>query len=136
MRESCWQMSELLKKKAEQILQFPLQTVERKTSTETTDDGRTIINHITIIKPINFAQRDAAIIAKVALEMAQGLYPSGSGRKQEPGAGERGMLVEDMEVIKRKRWIEAAPAILALMEAKMAKAQDGHDRNAAEPNAR
>jgi hypothetical protein len=136
MRETFWQMSELLKKKAEQILQFPLQTVERKTSTETTDDGRTIINHITIIKPSNFAQRDAAIIAKVALDMAQGLYPSGAGRKPEPGAGEAGMTVgEDIEVIRRKRWIDAAPALLALMEAKQAKLKGGEDENSAEPKA-
>ena len=60
----------------------------------------------------------------------------GVGRAPESGAGEGGMtLGEDIEVIRRKRWIDAAPALLALMEKKRAKAQDGQDGNSAEPKA-
>ena len=126
MRETYWQLSLQMVDKIKSILQFPLTQVERK-QTQTSEDGKTIINNYTTIKPINFSQRDAGIIAKVAFEMSKGVFPPGAGTTPEPQSGEGGMMVEDIEIIKRKRWIEAAPAILALLEEKSAELQSGQD---------
>jgi hypothetical protein len=134
MRETYWQLSMQVVDKIRQILLFPLQTVERK-QTQASEDGKTIINNITIIKPINFTQRDAGMMLKAAFEVTKGLFPPGAGTTPEPQTGEGGMMVEDIEVIKRKRWIDAAPALLALLEAKQAELESGQDGNSAEPSA-
>ena len=126
MRETYRQLSLQVVDKIKSILQFPLTQVERK-QTQTSEDGKTIINNYTIIKPINFTQRDAGIMLKAAFEVTKGVFPPGAGTTTEPQTGEGGMMVEDIEIIKRKRWIEAAPAILALLEEKNAELQSGQD---------
>ena len=134
--EKDWQKSELLDKKVNEILMLPVTTVERKQAEES-KDGKTFITNITVIKGVNTSPRDVAIMAKIASDLRERwLNRMGVGRKPEPGAGEGSMtLGEDIEVIRRKRWIDAAPALLAMMEKKRAKAQDRQDGNSAEPNA-
>jgi hypothetical protein len=56
-------------KKADEIVMMPVTTVERKTSTETSDDGKTIINHITVIKPLKVTARDGAEMEKIGVGM-------------------------------------------------------------------
>jgi hypothetical protein len=134
--EKDWQKSEQLDKKASEILMLPVTSVERK-QTEESKDGKTFITNITVIKGVNTTPRDAAIMAKIASDLRERwLNRMGVGRTPEPQAGGGGMTVgEDIEVIRRKRWIDAAPALLALMEAKQAKLKGGEDENSAEPKA-
>ena len=136
-REKSWQRAETIDKKLEGMLQFPLQTVERKTETTLSEDGKTIINHITEIKPARWSYRD---VPNMALAIDR-LRENSCRRNREMEAAQGGSAVvlrEDIELIRRKRWIDAAPALLALMEKKRAALQGGQgeqDRSGEEPNA-
>ena len=134
-REAEWQKAELLDKRADQMMQFPLQEVTRKTETEVSGDGKTVINHITVIKPARWSYRNVLNLIALADRLRRLSCGLENERTtvQETGEG-RSVIPEDIEAIRRKRWLEAAPAIAALIQEKMAEAQNGHDGNGTEPN--
>jgi hypothetical protein len=113
-KEVEWKKAELLDEKAAQMLKFPLQEVEHK-EIETLDDGRTLVK-TTIIKPVRFSVRDAAIMVKVADDLRRNSCDMETGRMTVQGTGDGGaIVVEDYEAKHRKRWMEALPAIIGML---------------------
>lgn len=70
-REKEWALSSALIKKAEEMLTFPLASVQRQESRRVSDDGKTTIEQYTTINPTRWSMRDAATIVDTAAKLAR-----------------------------------------------------------------
>lgn len=68
--ESDWELGEMLRKKAREMLSFPLAVVERETGKRQTLDGEVTID-MTIVKPAKWGFADAAKVAEAATKLAR-----------------------------------------------------------------
>lgn len=71
LRKREWKIAMAALDKAEQMLKFPLAEVERTTKVEHAPDGKTIINHYTIMNPARWSFGDAARVIKDASRVAR-----------------------------------------------------------------
>jgi hypothetical protein len=115
--EQDWQEAESLGKRIEQMMVFPLQTVEHKT-TEESKDGKTFVTNITYIKPVGWSYRDVingrALVWRMR-RLCVGLTTANTTSTVQ-GTGEGGaIVVEDIEAVRDRRWQAAMPALMRLM---------------------
>lgn len=113
--------------KAKEIMRFPLQQVEHK-EVEELPDGKTLVK-VTVIQPMkNVGPRDAAILGKTGAELQRNAAEMPTVRTVVQGTGEGGaILVEDMEEVRKKRWLEAAPAFMAMLKEELGVVGDSLD---------
>lgn len=71
LRDREWKLAQALMDKAEQMLKFPLAEVERTNKVETSEDGKTIIYHITQMNPARWFFADAARVIREASRVAR-----------------------------------------------------------------
>ena len=132
--EQDWQEAEALGKRLDQMMTFPLQTVERK-QTRTSEDGKTIINNYTTIKPAGWTYRE--VINGLALvwrmrRVAVGLTTGNTTTTVQETGTDGAVVVEDIESVRDRRWQAAMPGLMRLMRKELGQVGDGDDANSSE----
>ena len=132
--EQEWQEAESLHARIKQMEAFPLQTVEHK-QTQVSEDGKTIINNYTTIKPAGWTYRE--VINGLALvwrmrRVCVGLTTQNTTTTVQETGTDGAIVVEDIESVRDRRWEAAMPALMRLMRKELGQVGDGDDANSSE----
>ena len=132
--EDDWQKAERLGERIDQMMTFPLQSVVRKQA-EVSEDGKTIINNITVIKPAGWGYREVinglALVSRMR-RLCVGLTTENTTTPvQRTGEG-GAIVVEDIELVRKRRWEAVMPALVRLMRKELGQVGDADDANSSE----